>query len=172
LIARLRALLPPPVSGDSVDWDDLSHSIGLTLPTDYQVFVSVYGGGEIDEYLSVSTPPVEGSPYGDLLDGIESKLSSAHEAELTEQFRTGNVPRVLPFGVTASGDAIFWLREGLPDEWRVVVFRRQVPYGVSRWYVFDGGMAAFLCSVLDGDIQPFSQMLEGGSHDFVSWRDN
>lgn len=65
VVARLRELLPPPSSGgDTVDWEQIERTTGLAFPADYRELVELYGGGEIDEYLSVSTPPVPGSPYG------------------------------------------------------------------------------------------------------------
>jgi hypothetical protein len=174
MIARLQQLLPPPPSGgDVVDWVELSTSTGLSLPTDYREFVEVYGGGEIDKYVSVSTPPVNGSPYGDLLDGMDPALPSDAETELTSQLQDEGVPRLLSFGTTASSDVIFWLRRGSPDEWKIVVFRRQIPRGTSEWSVFDSGMAEFLCAFLSGAIDPFSQVSpEGEPHTYVSWRDD
>lgn len=171
-VARLRhLLLPPPSGGDVIDWEELARSVGLRLPTDYMEFVDLYGGGEIDEYLSISTPPVQGSPYGDLLDGVDPALPPEHRAQLASCIPSTEAPRLLPFGATASGDVAFWLIERAPDEWKVVVFRRQTPHGVNRWVLFDGGMVDFLCSFLSGALQPFSQRLpEEETHDYLGWR--
>ncbi|WP_369387244.1 SMI1/KNR4 family protein [Streptomyces sp. CG1] len=72
-----QVLEAPPIGGDHVDWDALFEESGLRLPEDYRAFVEVYDGGEIDEYLSVSTPPVAESAYGDLLDGLNPSLRPA-----------------------------------------------------------------------------------------------
>ncbi|WP_406277710.1 SMI1/KNR4 family protein [Embleya sp. NBC_00896] len=170
VVARLRLLLPPPVSGgDEVDWEAVERETLLRFPADYREFVESYGGGEIDEYLSVSTPPVPGSPYGDLLDRVDPAL--ANEDELGALLPEGDLPKLLPFTFSASGDVAFWLREGAPDGWRVAVFRRQTPYGVNRWTVFDGGMASFCVAVLTGEADPFSERIEADDrHVFVNWR--
>ncbi|MGW2183452.1 SMI1/KNR4 family protein [Streptomyces sp. NPDC001732] len=172
VIARLRLLLAPPVSGgDTVDWEAVEQETLLQFPADYREFVESYGGGEIDEYLSVSTPPVPGSPYGDLLDRVDPALSDRDREELSALLPEGDLPQLLPFTDSASGDVAFWLREGAPDTWRVAVFRRQTPYGVTRWTVFDGGMASFFLAVLTGETDPFSERIEAAAqHVFAKWR--
>ncbi|WP_331768114.1 SMI1/KNR4 family protein [Embleya sp. NBC_00896] len=173
-VARLRRLLlPPPVSGgDAVDWGAIERETLLRFPDDYREFVETYGGGEIDEYLSVKTPPAPGSPYGDVLDRINPALP---DPDQDEDFRAlgagGDLPPLLPFVDSMHGDVAFWLCEGAPDDWRVVVFRRQAPYGTNRWPVFDGGMASFLMAVLTGEVNPFSAGFEANErHVFTNWR--
>ncbi|WP_338674266.1 SMI1/KNR4 family protein [Streptomyces sp. SCSIO 30461] len=171
-VARLRELLPPPDSGcDPVDWERTKRTTRLAFPADYREFVESYGGGEIDEYLSIGTPPVPGSAYGDLLDKVDPSLSDRDRAELGALLPGGPLPPLLPFADSASGDVAFWLRAGAPDDWRVAVFRRQTPYGMNRWSVFDGGMASFCVAVLTGEVNPFSERLSAGDrHEFMSWR--
>ncbi|MFJ5829507.1 SMI1/KNR4 family protein [Streptomyces sp. NPDC093089] len=153
-----------------MDWERIADAAQLELPADYREFVESYGGGEIDEYLSISTPPIPGSPYGDLLDRIDPALADCQQlgALLGEQ----DLPPLLPFADSASGDVAFFVRKGAADTWRVATFRRQTPYGVNRWTVFDGGMAEFCLAVLTGVVDPFSELIAGsGPHVFVSWRD-
>ncbi|WP_435240152.1 SMI1/KNR4 family protein [Streptomyces sp. YPW6] len=171
-VVRLRELLPPPGSGgDAVDWERIEQTTGLAFPADYREFVELYGGGEIDAYLSVSTPPVPGSPYADLLDRGEPALPDSFREELGALLPTGALPPLLPFADSASSDVAFWLCDGAPDDWRVAVFRRQTPHGTSRWTVFDGGAAAWCVAVLTGEAHPFSERLAvSGGHEFASWR--
>ncbi|MFJ4468056.1 SMI1/KNR4 family protein [Streptomyces sp. NPDC089424] len=172
-VTRLRQLLAPPGSGgDAVDWDEVERSSGLVLPADYREFVEVYGGGEIDEYLSVSTPPVPGSPYGDLLERKDPALPEQDRERICAVLRRDVLPPLLPFADTASGDVAFWVREGEPDGWRVLVFRRQTPYGTDRWTLFDRGMADFCGAALTGEVNPFSERLPVGDrqHEFAGWR--
>ncbi|MFD7972864.1 SMI1/KNR4 family protein [Streptomyces clavifer] len=171
-VARLCLLLPPPVSGgDAVNWEAVQHETLLEFPADYRDFVESYGGGEIDEYLSVSTPPVPGSPYGDLLDRLDPALSDRDRQELGVHLPQGDLPQLLPFADSASSDVAFWLCEGAPDDWQVAVFRRQTLHGVNRWTVFNGGMASFCAAVLTGEANPFSERIEADDrHVFLNWR--
>ncbi|MGW6847179.1 SMI1/KNR4 family protein [Streptomyces virginiae] len=155
-----------------MDWERLADAAQLELPADYREFVETYGGGEIDEYLSVSTPPVPGSPYGDLLERVDTALSDRDCQELGTLLGAQTLPPLLPFADSASGDVAFWLRKGAADSWRVAIFRRQVPWGVNRWTVFDGGMAEFCLAVLTGVVDPFSERIAGSEpYVFVGWRD-
>lgn len=126
-ITRLTALLGElSTPGDTVDWDGLAQTTGLRLPADCRDFVTLYGGGELDEYLGVSTPPVAGSPYGDLVDGLdfdprEEPVPPAGTASEDMEER-----RLLPFARSATGEVAFWLCDARdPDSWDVVVFKRQ-----------------------------------------------
>ncbi|MER5965401.1 SMI1/KNR4 family protein [Streptomyces sp. NPDC002057] len=168
----MREILPPPLSGgDSIDWEEIERTARLTLPADYREFVELYGGGEIDEYLSISTPPVPGSAYGDLLDRMDLALSHQDREDLLALLPGDVLPSLLPFADSASSDVAFWLREGAPDDWRVAVFRRQTPYGMNCWTVFDGGMASFCVAVLTGEVNPLTQrMSTRDQHEFLSWR--
>ncbi|WP_432068174.1 SMI1/KNR4 family protein [Streptomyces sp. C10-9-1] len=171
-VVRLRELLPPPVNGgDTVDWTGIQQTARLAFPSDYREFVESYGGGEIDEYVSVSTPPVPGSAYGDLLERGDPALSERDREELGALLEGGPLPPMSSFADSASSDLVFWLREGAPDNWRVAAFRRQAPHGVNRWTVFAGGMASFFVAVLTGEVEPLSERLStGGVHEFRSWR--
>jgi hypothetical protein len=172
-VARLYELLAPPVhGGDAVDWEEIERTTRLVFPADYREFVESYGGGEIDEYLSISTPPVPGSPYGDLLDRADPVLSDRDCGELGALLSPGALPPLLPFAETADSDVAFWLRAGAPDGWRLAVFRRQTPHGTNRWTVFHGGMASFCVAVLTGEVDPFGERLSMGQpHEFASWRE-
>ncbi|MFF0431694.1 SMI1/KNR4 family protein [Streptomyces sp. NPDC004327] len=155
-----------------MDWEGLADAARLELPADYREFVESYGGGEIDEYLSVSTPPVLGSPYGDLLDRLDPALSDRDCQELGTLLGEQDLPLLLPFADSASSDVAFWLRKGAADSWRVATFRRQAQHGANRWTIFDGGMAEFLLAVLTGVVNPFSERIPAsGPHMFVNWHD-
>ncbi|MGW9399087.1 SMI1/KNR4 family protein [Streptomyces sp. NPDC055642] len=154
-----------------MDWEEIERTTYLAFPADYREFVKTYGGGEINEYLSVSTPPVPGSAYGDVLDGVDPALAGRDCEELSVLLSGVSLPPLLPFARSASSDVTFWLREGDPDEWRVAAFRRQAQYGMNRWTVFDGGMALFCVAALTGEVDPFSERLSvGDRNEFVGWR--
>ncbi|MER5481487.1 SMI1/KNR4 family protein [Streptomyces sp. NPDC002734] len=171
-IEKLQRLMPPPVQGgDEIDWGRLTQSTGWILPNDYQEFVQVYDGGDIDDCISVITPPVPDSHYGDLLKDVESNFEEWPSVDvLIDLLRGTSPPHLLPFAEGSSGDVAFWQILGTPNEWKIVVFRRQVPYGEERWHLFEGGMVQFFVEVLEGvnrSMGDFSGMTE---HRFTSWR--
>ncbi|MEU6239192.1 SMI1/KNR4 family protein [Kitasatospora sp. NPDC047058] len=173
-ITRLSVLLGEPgTSGDAVDWEELAQTTGLRLPADYCDFIMFYGGGELDEYLGFSTPPVVGSPYGDLIDGLD--FDPREEAAAL----TGIAPkdpeerRLLPFARSSNGDVAFWLCDALdPDSWDVVVFKRQHHYGEEPWVRFAAGFGDFLAGTLDGTLpNPFSDSgFARPPHVYRNWR--
>ncbi|MCX5402319.1 SMI1/KNR4 family protein [Streptomyces sp. NBC_00102] len=169
----MQLILPPPIAGgDVIDWGEVRTTGVSELPQDYKSFVALYGGGEIDEYVAVITPPVHGSGYGDLPLGDDHRIPPEEEADLATKLPGGVTPRLILFAQTASGDGAYWLACGNADEWRVAVWRRQIAYGESRWVLFDGGMVDFILSVLEGVIEPFSMTGTGEEpHEFTSWRE-
>ncbi|MGW2256168.1 SMI1/KNR4 family protein [Kitasatospora sp. NPDC001660] len=173
-ITRLSALLgEPSTSGDAVDWDELAQTTGLRLPADYCDFVTLYGGGELDEYLGVSTPPVAGSPYGDLIDGLDfdpREEPTSPTGTAPEDLEAG---RLLPCARSVNGDVVFWLCDAQdPDSWDVVVFKRQPVYGEDRWIRFEAGFGDFLLGTLRGTLpNPFSDRgFARLPHAYRNWR--
>ncbi|MFC5671462.1 SMI1/KNR4 family protein [Streptomyces incanus] len=152
-----------------MDWAESERTAGLVFPADYREFVETYDGGEIDAYLSVSTPPAPGSPCGDLLDGVDSAPGYLEESGTL--LSAGTLPPSLPFAHLGHGDVAFSLCEDTPGDWRVAVLQRQVAYGASPWVVFDGGMASFCVAVLTGEASPLGARLsEEDRHEFVGRR--
>ncbi|WP_369185920.1 SMI1/KNR4 family protein [Streptomyces sp. Y1] len=150
----------------------MAQATGLRLPADYRDFVALYGGGELDEYLGVSTPPVAGSPYGDLVDGLDfdPREELVPTGTSPEDLKEG---RLLPFARTSNGDVVFWLcdtRE--PDSWDVVVFKRQPRFGEERWIRFEAGFGEFLLGTLCGTLpNPFSDRgFAEPLHAYRNWR--
>ncbi|MFD7986771.1 SMI1/KNR4 family protein [Kitasatospora indigofera] len=173
-ITQLSAVLGEPITpGDIVDWEELTRTTGLRLPADYRDFVTLYGGGELDEYLGISTPPVAGSPYGDLVDGLDfdpreepAVLAGTAPKDLEEG-------RLLPFAGSANSDVVFWLCDSQdPDSWDVVVFKRQPLYGEDRWVRFEAGLGDFLLGTLCGTLpNPFSDSgFARPPHVYRNWR--
>jgi hypothetical protein len=157
-VERLLARMPPPgAGGDLLDWDEVRAGSGLGFPDDYRDFVTAYGGGVVDDYLSVSTPPVAGSVYGDIEFGFSPAVDVAYDFEdVPDSLREG---RLLRWGTTSEADDVFWLHDPAgPSRWGTAVRRRHHDHDESAWITFDVGMAEFLLRVIDRDIPPcFSQ---------------
>jgi hypothetical protein len=164
----LRRLLPPPATGgDDVDWDRLAESTGWVFPQDYKEFVRVYGGGDIDDYISVSTPPVPGSFYDDLLqhvDGIDAGL-----VHVEPKLLLGTPPpHAVLFACSGGGDYAYWLLRGAPDEWQVLVLHARN----QRCDLFEGGMVEFLVAALSGSIDCMGGFSGEETHRYTNWKEH
>lgn len=53
---------------------------------------------------------------------------------------------LLVWGVTDNGDEFYWLTEGAPDDWTVVVSSRH------EWWSYDGGALSLLGGLLRREI--------------------
>ncbi|WP_159425122.1 SMI1/KNR4 family protein [Streptomyces sp. TLI_053] len=160
--------------GDVVDWGEVEGVTGLRLPADYRDFVALCGGSELNEYLAFRTPPVDGSPVGNLLDGLDfdprEEYRSSHELGLMDPSEM----RLLPFAATANGDVAFWVCESIdPEAWEVATFKRQARFGVGPWKRFEMGFGRFLVGLLDGTLpNPFSDSSWNvPPHAYRNWRD-
>ncbi|MEU6537851.1 SMI1/KNR4 family protein [Streptomyces sp. NPDC047000] len=154
--ALSRLVKPPADGGDMVDWDAIYDRCGLCFPQDYRDFVSVYGGGTLDDYLGISIPPTGDSFYGDLLDDLEP--STGENSEHPYPYPPYPGPeKLIRWASDPDGDDAFWvLRSEDPDQWSVAVKNHQT----RSWSSFDGGMAEFLLAVITGrHSSPFSAAL-------------
>jgi hypothetical protein len=167
----VEVMAPPSGRGDNVDWEQIRDVYGVTFPADYRSFVETYGGGEIDGHIGISTPPVEGSVYGDVLEGAPFVSGRRHpEGQPSYPDPDG----VLCWGSNGDGDDIFWrCSSENPDEWTILVFARQVASGEERWKSFNGGMVeVLLASIRDGHPSLFSDPgTPSAGSVFQGWRD-
>jgi hypothetical protein len=68
---------------------------------------------------------------------------------------------LLSWGSNQLGDVFWWLTEGEPEQWPVIMWAR----GPVRTFRFDGGMVEFLCAILSGDSAALPAGLESLCHD-------
>jgi hypothetical protein len=171
-VRELARVMEPPESGDQVNWKKVSEESGIVFPADYRNFVALYGGGEMDGLLGISTPPVGESFYGDLLE-----MSVLPPADEYYPYPYPPYPKpggLLPWGSTSLGDDVFWLCEGDdPDAWVTVVHKRHAHHREDPWKRFDGRMAEFLLALIRGEFpNPFSQSGFPDPHPkYVGWRE-
>ncbi|MGW2939947.1 SMI1/KNR4 family protein [Streptomyces sp. NPDC001156] len=168
----LTRMEPPASGGDTVDWDAVRRASGLVLPADYHDFVARYGGGGMDDFLCVFTPPVEDSMYGTLLEGVP--VMDEYAAMYSEAWPGAPVGGLLRWGSTSTADDVFW-RCGSqdPEQWTTVVSRRQHGYRESPWLEFDCGMAEFLLRLVRGELpNPFGQKdFPDPDPEYLGWRE-
>ncbi|MGP4083507.1 SMI1/KNR4 family protein [Streptomyces sp. KR55] len=163
-LANLIGLMPPHQgAGTVVDWQLAERAYGVRFPADYQAFMARYGGGTIENYLTVLEPAVSA-------DGRAEGPMTFISEEARETW--GNAPgpdgldvpaeHVLAWGCDGTGDLLCWLTTGdTPDAWPVAIYNR----GDNTWIVADCGVVEFLYRVLsveDDDDSPLSGVMGWG----------
>lgn len=149
VLEQWRALLGDVgVPAPEVDWPAVEASLGTALPTDFRVLADNYPTLCIDDFLHVVHPAGEWT----LREQNEQVLGAlrGHRDNFPEYVPHPLFPEpggVLCWGVTDNGDELFWLTEGEPDEWKVVVNNDD-----DGW-TFDGGILSFLSGVLRGEVR-------------------
>jgi hypothetical protein len=149
-VQKLTEVLKPPadtVPFNPALWPDVEGRIGK-LPKAYKDFANNFGAGSIDDFIWVYIPLIDNQNL-DLLQQIP-----AHEQTLrvlkedpnySLQFKVEPGPGgLLPFGTTDNGDGLYWLMEGDPDEWKVVVVEGRA----ANWELFAESMTDFLAGLL------------------------
>lgn len=169
-VSRLRELLPPPAEPTAgTPWAQGEPELGFAFPQDYRDFVDCYGGGQVNGALGVLIPslrpfwPGGRSGFAGFAQFAAEQIGSAFPDlggdasapdPYLEQYRNPHpfYPEpggLLIWGRGYDGDHCFWLTEDEdPNRWPIVVFFRNL--NAPQWRRFDGGMAQFLLSVVDG----------------------
>jgi len=146
---ELLRIMPDDHGADErVDWSAAEAHLGTSLPSDYQAFMAVYGGGAVDNLVIL--PPL---PTGN---GWSGSISE-HTRQLRDLWANdGGVPgvppgadAVLPWGTGCNGNELGWLMTGpAPDLWPVVVWRR---HESPRWALFECRMTEFIHRLMTAD---------------------
>lgn len=153
-IEALLKVVPPPLAPFEAfagPWEPIEAEIGTALPPDYKDFVRIYGAGYFMEFLGVNVPRTR-----NLNTRFESQVGIICETFADD----GGVgwpyamwpdrKGLIPFGGTDNGDELFWLPQGAPDDWRVVVWDR----GSLQFEVLDCGLTDFLAGLATGKVAP------------------
>ncbi len=155
-IGELISIVPPPeapTESQATDWPTVEDNVGAVLPDDYKAFVERYGTGIINDFLWILNP-FSTRKYVNLLSQIDLQLSALKT--LTQDFGE-HCPYplfpadegLLPFAISDNGDVIYWLTEGNPNSWKIVVNDARSP----RYEEFDGDMTSFLRKILTREIE-------------------
>lgn len=151
-IEALAQLIPPPPfpkeNGAHQSWVPVESKLGLRLPSDYKQFIAVYGSGSIAGFISLFNP-FTNNRYIRLLDQIEDRTEAAKAMKplFSVQFPFDLYPQtrgLLPFAATGNGDCLYWLTEGDPDSWSVIVVDSREP----EWERFNMNTTTFLAEII------------------------
>lgn len=145
-----------PTPGEAADrptdaeWRATESKFGA-LPNDYKNFVSRYGSGRIDGFLFIFNPSAK-NKFLNLIYQVDLQLEVLRDISVTESLPYGFFPDpggLLPVGATENGDMLYWLTEGAPDSWKIVVNSARSP----DWEVFSCGLMRFVVGVLSKSIR-------------------
>ncbi|WP_160169777.1 SMI1/KNR4 family protein [Amycolatopsis rifamycinica] len=145
----------PDVDPLPVDWAAVERQLGVGLPADYKAFADAYPALFINEYLRVCHPSCSDAQRNLLLD---AQVRTRSLRELTAEFPEMHVYPVYPapggllcWGNNTSREQCYWLTEGHPDDWRVVIGEQE-----DYCWLFDGNFCDFLLASCRGELaHPF-----------------
>ncbi|MFF4155495.1 SMI1/KNR4 family protein [Streptomyces sp. NPDC001678] len=131
-------------AGEDVNWSDAEKAWGITFPRDYKAFMSEYGEGVIDNFLTVFQPlstAYDPSAYGMRFETENARAIVAESVGLAEEC-AHSTSSLVAWGVTSGPDILCWqTASGDPDRWPVVVIGRHTKTPVA---VYETGMVEFL----------------------------
>lgn len=173
---ELRSIMPPPahpnLGSTALDWAAVEQQL-CPLPASYKEFVETYGLGKIDDFLIVYSPTAA-DRYLNLLTRGAIDLDALRELKSKHGDREVPYPLfpepggLLPFAIDENGDGLYWITEGAPDSWPVVVNEGRAP----EYERFNVDLTGFLAGILSRSIRcnVFPNDFPGDSPRFTALR--
>jgi hypothetical protein len=155
-LEELLATIPAPEHASEVekiaDWAAIEEEVGAKLPADYKDCVREYGSGVLADFIRIFNP-FSASEYTNLVASVNRIGQICRQLKESEGSRFPfdifpTSPGLLPWGTDDNGNWYFWLTEGAPNDWPVVVGAGRNP----RWQRFDCSMTTFLTKALKREI--------------------
>ncbi|NTU21995.1 SMI1/KNR4 family protein [Brevibacillus sp. HB1.2] len=155
-IQKLKEILPPPIkaihTGNEEAFNEFQDKLGVMLPNDYKQFVLTYGVGSIDDFIWVHNPFVENTALN-LNEQMSDMLEAYNESRKNhpDHFKFPTFPEkggILPWGGTDNGDELYWLTQGDPENWKVLIYGTRS----SDFVQYALTMTDFLQKVLNKEI--------------------
>ena len=153
---KIIEILPPPEfpqkTGDKEQWRNFFDTLGTELPSDYVKFIETYGTGGIDNFLWILTPFVNDDNvnyFGRQKEMTDTYIQS--KKSFPQYYKHDVYPSnggLLPWGYTDNGDELYWLTNGEPDEWKIVVYESRSPEN----YIYSLTMVEFLYQIITKEL--------------------
>lgn len=154
-IDELVAVVKPPAqpleAGPVECWNEIQEKLGTKLPDDLRDFGLTYGTGSFSK-LGIRVF----NPFAAVfLQWIEEEVGAWRDlkaAEGEEEIPFGVFPEspgLLPWGKDNNGNGLFWLAEGNPEQWPIIV--RGEPPKYAR---FELPLTSFLAQAFTGALVP------------------
>jgi hypothetical protein len=158
----LTQLVPPPKqpvhNGHIEDWDVIQRILEMKLPADFKKLINIYGTGCFLGFLYPLSPFAPFNTSLNMLSGDTRHLLYNYKSGQKE-FPQYSPPfsaypdesGLFPWAITVNGDTLFWLRQGNPNKWPIVVCDSKFSETYDR---FDFTATEFLCRLFSGKISP------------------
>jgi hypothetical protein len=178
MLERLRRLLPPPTdpveAGRPDGWAAVEAALGTGLPSDFKAFTELYGSGKIDDFLYLFNPFTHGQD-GNLVVEKDRVLAAYRQtrARFPERLALPPFPDeggVLPLGRTDNGDELYWVTQGRPDQWPVMLLEARAALQEVHPMPVTGLLAALAANQLTSRVLP-QDLLGRPSHRFTPFPD-
>jgi hypothetical protein len=134
LASELKDHFPIPIKphcavSDEARWSAVEEKLGLQLPTDYKVFIGIYGTGFIGDFIILYNPFSTDKPVN-LFYEMERVIKGERQLRLSSRIELPLYPEpggLLPFARTFGGDNLFWQTQGKPDGWTLYLHEVRGP---------------------------------------------
>jgi hypothetical protein len=120
--------------GTDLQWQATERFLGTPLPSDYKQFISIYGSGAIDGFLTIFNGCSNPARDHDCLPGdAYRRVTHVYRRLRQENPKEWNwvlFPEpggLLPWGDTDWQAPLFWVTEGDPDLWTVAAAEGHMP---------------------------------------------
>jgi hypothetical protein len=166
----LMQVLQPPVNPletpEEGGWQPVETRLGMQLPEDYKEFIARYGTGAVDGFLWVLNP-FSTNRHLNFFDEGKEKLEALRELrhESIPYSLYPDTNGIIPWGVTDNGDVLYWLCNGPPSHWIIVVNECRGP----RWREYKLSTSDFLMKLVTRElvVDVFPQDFPSESPEFV-----
>ncbi|MBX3439683.1 MAG: SMI1/KNR4 family protein [Planctomycetaceae bacterium] len=152
----LQKVMQPPESPfetpNEDGWEFVEARLGFALPDDYKKFINCYGTGAVDRFLWVLNPFSE-NKHLNLFEssGIQLQTLRQLRDEFGEHIPYAVFPNpngIFPWAITDNGDVLYWVCDGLPSNWLIVVNESRGP----RWREYGLTTTDFLTKVITKEL--------------------
>jgi hypothetical protein len=153
-INKLMQILPPPIPPVEISagmWGAIEDQLGIGLPNDYKAFIDNYGSGTIRRFATVFNPFSQNKHINlaaqlpirlNVLAGLR-RFTDKHPEWLPYNLFPEPCG-LFPFAGTNNGDSVYWVTDGPPDAWWVVVGGGRSP----RYQEFKCNSTTFFYQIL------------------------
>ncbi|QDD88202.1 SMI1/KNR4 family protein [Pseudomonas oryzihabitans] len=153
MITDLFSILPPTREQrffDDMTWSHFESAWQVSLPKDFKGFISVYGGGVIDDFVWILSPFSKNSNLNFEKSRYFREAYLVMQQDFPLDYPRPNYPlpgSFLPWAVTDNGETFFWVVSGEADSWKVGI--HSVDQGEEE--IYNLGCVEFLLGLLRGD---------------------